>query len=84
MSEGRLRGVLISLASKGILIRLPDRPTQYTPAPPDIAVEILVLRKQLEIERARIAAREAQPGRRAAGPRIRESTARSSATLNSP
>ncbi|WP_370947328.1 TrmB family transcriptional regulator [Amycolatopsis sp. cg5] len=55
MTAERLRGLVNSLADKGMLSRTPGRPTRLVAAPPDIAVEILALRRREEIERARLA-----------------------------
>jgi sugar-specific transcriptional regulator TrmB/DNA-binding CsgD family transcriptional regulator len=55
LGETRLRGLLKSLADKGLLTRTRHRPARYAPAPPDIAVEVLALRRQQEIEQARLA-----------------------------
>src|SRR2546430_5222680 len=54
IGAARLRGLLKSLADKGMLTRSADRPARYAPAPPDIAVEVLALRRQQEIEQARL------------------------------
>jgi sugar-specific transcriptional regulator TrmB/DNA-binding CsgD family transcriptional regulator len=54
LGEARLRGLLKSLADKGMLTRTESRPSRYLPAPPDIAVEVLALRRQQEIEQARL------------------------------
>lgn len=55
LGAARLRGLLKTLADKGMLTRTPHRPARYAPAPPDIAVEVLALRRQQEIESARLA-----------------------------
>jgi DNA-binding CsgD family transcriptional regulator len=51
----KLRGLLKSLADKGMLTRTAHRPARFAPAPPDIAIEVLALRRQQEIETARLA-----------------------------
>jgi DNA-binding CsgD family transcriptional regulator len=51
----KLRGLLKSLADKGMLTRTVHRPARFAPAPPDIAIEVLALRRQQEIEAARLA-----------------------------
>jgi sugar-specific transcriptional regulator TrmB len=53
--DTRLRGLLKSLSDKGLVSRTQHRPARYAPAPPDIAVEVLALRRQQEIEQARLA-----------------------------
>jgi DNA-binding CsgD family transcriptional regulator len=51
----KLRGLLKSLADKGMLTRTTHRPARFEPAPPDIAIEVLALRRQQELETARLA-----------------------------
>ncbi|MDQ3991241.1 MAG: LuxR C-terminal-related transcriptional regulator [Actinomycetota bacterium] len=51
-----VRRVLDSLENKGLVSRAPDRSPIYYPAPPDVAIEVLILRRQEELERARVAA----------------------------
>jgi len=51
----RIRGLLKTLEQKGMVTRTAGRPIRFSPAPPDIAVEVLALRRQEEIERARLA-----------------------------
>lgn len=55
LGPARLRGLLKSLAGKGLLTTTRHRPARYTPSPPDIALEVLALRRQQEIEHARLA-----------------------------
>jgi sugar-specific transcriptional regulator TrmB/DNA-binding CsgD family transcriptional regulator len=52
----RLRRRTRSLEKRGMITRVPSRPVRFTPAPPDVAVEVLALQRQEEIERARLAA----------------------------
>ena len=47
---------LRSLQSLGLAARTPGRPARYTPAVPEAAVEVLALRRQAAIVRARIGA----------------------------
>jgi sugar-specific transcriptional regulator TrmB/DNA-binding CsgD family transcriptional regulator len=54
LGPSRLRGLLKSLATKGLLTKTADRPARFAPAPPDIAIEVLALQRQQEIERARL------------------------------
>lgn len=54
IGQRRLRGLLKSLEDKGMVIRSPGRPSRFSPSPPDIAVEVLALRRQEEIARARL------------------------------
>jgi sugar-specific transcriptional regulator TrmB/DNA-binding CsgD family transcriptional regulator len=55
LAANRLRGLLKALVDKGLLTRTEHRPARFTPAPPDIAVEVLALRRQQEIADARLA-----------------------------
>lgn len=54
LSRGRLRTLLTSLASQGMVTRSATRPARFVPAPPEVAVEVLASRKRHEIERARL------------------------------
>ncbi|HEY0180942.1 MAG TPA: helix-turn-helix domain-containing protein [Dokdonella sp.] len=45
---------LDSLERKGLVTRLPERPPRYLLAPPDIAIEALVSKRQGELQRARL------------------------------
>jgi DNA-binding CsgD family transcriptional regulator len=53
--QTRLRGLLKSLENQGMLTRTQGKPARFTPAPPDIAVEVLAAHRQEEIARARLA-----------------------------
>ncbi|HEU5475066.1 MAG TPA: LuxR C-terminal-related transcriptional regulator [Actinophytocola sp.] len=68
LGRPRLRTLLKSLADKGLLSTTGHRPARFAAAPPDLAVELLTLRRQQEIEQARLAGtafcnRVGQPGR---------------------
>ena len=52
----KVRPLLTSLEVKGLATHAPERVPRYLPTPPDIAVEALVLKRQEEIQRARLAA----------------------------
>ncbi|MET0231910.1 MAG: helix-turn-helix domain-containing protein [Rhodanobacteraceae bacterium] len=52
----RMRALLKAIELKGLATHSPERVPRYLPTPPDIAVEALVLRRQEEIQRARLAA----------------------------
>ncbi|HEV8562194.1 MAG TPA: helix-turn-helix domain-containing protein [Actinophytocola sp.] len=54
LGASRLRVLLRSLADKGLVARNGGRPARFAPSPPDIAVEVLALRRQQEIEHARL------------------------------
>jgi sugar-specific transcriptional regulator TrmB/DNA-binding CsgD family transcriptional regulator len=43
------------LEAKGLISRSPSQPTRYAPAPPDVAIEALVLQQRESLERARLA-----------------------------
>ncbi|MFI1394659.1 helix-turn-helix domain-containing protein [Streptomyces sp. NPDC020681] len=67
----RVRRRTRSLEKRGMLTRVPSRPVRFTPAPPDVAIEVLALQRQEEIERARLVAasltEEFHSGRHAEG-----------------
>lgn len=54
----RLRRQLRALEAHGLVTRTPTRPARFRPAQPDLALEVLALRRHQEIERARLAAAE--------------------------
>jgi len=56
LGRTRLRAILQSLADKGLVSITRCRPARVTPAPPDIATEILALRRAQEVSSARLAA----------------------------
>ncbi|MVO88302.1 winged helix-turn-helix transcriptional regulator [Streptomyces sp. p1417] len=56
LTEQRVRRHVRSLARLGLLTEAADGPERYTPAPPDVALEVLALRRQEEIAHARLAA----------------------------
>lgn len=53
----RARHVLASLEATGLVSRSPQVPARFVPTPPDIALEALVIRKEEQLQRARLAAR---------------------------
>lgn len=57
VASGRARAALAALEEKGLVGRSAERPITYWPAPPETAIEMLVVRRQEELERARQAAR---------------------------
>ncbi|MEV0644152.1 LuxR C-terminal-related transcriptional regulator [Phytomonospora sp. NPDC050363] len=67
--SARVRGHLSSLEALGMLTHTADRPTRFTPAAPDAAVEILALRRREEIEHARLEAARLAEEFRTNGPR---------------
>jgi len=52
--ERSVQKSLSSLELKGFVTRLPEQPPRYLPAPPDIAIEALILRRQGELQQARL------------------------------
>ncbi len=50
----RLQRLLSQLESKGLVTHSPERVRRYLPAPPDLAVEALILRRQEELQRTRL------------------------------
>lgn len=62
----RTQRLLQALEVKGLASHSPERVRRYVPAPPDVAVEALIVKRQEELERARAAAvRLAKRARRA-------------------
>lgn len=53
MAPGRVRGLLARLVEAGLITRVTGRPARYMPAPPDVAVDTLVRRRQEELEQVR-------------------------------
>jgi DNA-binding CsgD family transcriptional regulator len=53
-----LQQALDGLEAKGLVTASPDEPPQLVPAPPEVAVEVLILQQRERFERARIYAAE--------------------------
>jgi len=53
-SRAAVQKTLATLELMGLVTRLPERVPRYLPAPPDIAIEALILRRQGELQRARL------------------------------
>lgn len=53
MTNGRIRGLLARLVEAGLITRVTGSPVRYLPAPPDVAVDALVRRRQEELEQVR-------------------------------
>jgi sugar-specific transcriptional regulator TrmB/AraC-like DNA-binding protein len=69
MSARRARAILGLLASHGLVSRTAHRPARYVPAPPDVAIEPLITRRQKDLQQARVlAAGLGEQIRRAASP----------------
>jgi len=58
VSERSARAALESLEQRGLLGRSVSRPNLYIAAPPQAAVDLLILRRQEDLERARLATRQ--------------------------
>lgn len=54
MSEKSVRKALHSLERRGLVSRGAGRQSHFMPAPPDAAIEVLILRRQEELESARL------------------------------
>ena len=54
----RLRRPLTRLIDSGLVTRLPGNPARYVPAPPELAVDALALRRQQDLEKLRVTARD--------------------------
>lgn len=52
--------VLKSLEAKGMANRLPERTPRYFPTPPEVAMDLLMTKKQDELQRARVVAQRWQ------------------------
>jgi DNA-binding CsgD family transcriptional regulator/sugar-specific transcriptional regulator TrmB len=57
LSERQAARSLRILEASGLVSRSPTRPPRFLAAPPDMAIEVLVLRRQEELERTRLAVR---------------------------
>jgi sugar-specific transcriptional regulator TrmB/DNA-binding CsgD family transcriptional regulator len=60
-SAHQLRRRLRTLVAVGLVAQDSARPTRFVPTSPDIAVEVLALRREEEIQRARLAAAKLTP-----------------------
>jgi predicted transcriptional regulator len=56
--EASVRAAVDRLEHLGLLSRTPDRPSRLVPARPDVAVDILVARRRVELDKAQSAARD--------------------------
>lgn len=56
LASGQIQKGLTLLRRKGFVSESAARPRQYMPAPPEAAVEVLVLRREEELQHARLAA----------------------------
>lgn len=70
VSEDQADGVIASLEAKGLVSRTTGSDERLVPAPPDVAMEVLLLKRQEELQRARLEiAQLAEDYRAAAHPR---------------
>jgi len=60
MTRPRALRVVRALEAKGIANRLPERVSRYFPTPPEVAVDLLMTKKQDELQRARVIAQRWQ------------------------
>ncbi|WP_433005487.1 helix-turn-helix transcriptional regulator [Kribbella sp. CA-294648] len=74
ISASGVRRALGNLVAAGLVTKLVVRPPRYVPAPPDVAVDALVARRQQELEQLRADARELAT-------RVRQTPGRSPADL---
>lgn len=58
LGDAALREAIDGLAAKGLVSTTHDDPPRLVPAPPEVAVEVLILRQRERFERARIYAAE--------------------------
>jgi len=70
LPERAARAALVSLEHKGMVVRSTSRPKVYVAAPPQVAIDLLILRRQEELEQVRLAASEltAEAGSEVPGP----------------
>jgi sugar-specific transcriptional regulator TrmB/DNA-binding CsgD family transcriptional regulator len=58
LSTAQARRATAKLLEAGLISRRPGSPFRFTPAPPDVAIEALILARQEELERTRLHAAE--------------------------
>lgn len=58
LPAARVRKLLASLETKGLVSRTPGKRSRYLPAPPAVAWEVLIQQRQAELDRARLLASE--------------------------
>lgn len=58
LTRDRVSKALASLEERGLVARISGRKVRFAPAPPDTAIELLILKQQEALERARLAAGE--------------------------
>ncbi len=56
--KAQLRAALAALEQKGLLSRTAGKATSFIPAPPDLALEALLQRRQADLDRIRVLARQ--------------------------
>ncbi|GGS34655.1 MULTISPECIES: helix-turn-helix transcriptional regulator [Actinokineospora] len=57
-STAQVRRPLARLLDSGLVTRLAGTPARYVPAPPEVAIDALVVRRRQELENLRVAARD--------------------------
>jgi sugar-specific transcriptional regulator TrmB/DNA-binding CsgD family transcriptional regulator len=57
-SAARVRRMLKALETRGLVSRTPGKNARFAPAPPAVAWEVLIQQRQIELDRARAAARQ--------------------------
>ena len=57
-STGDVRSALHSLEAKGLVARAPGKSGRYVPVDPEVALEVLLLHRQTELEQARLSVRK--------------------------
>jgi len=62
-SRSTVQALLDGLELKGLVTHSPSRTRRYFPAPPDVAVEALILKQQEALQRVRVAAARLQDAR---------------------
>jgi sugar-specific transcriptional regulator TrmB len=62
----KIRTMLAKLESVGLVSRIAGPRDRFAPAPPEVAIEVLVLNRQEQLERTRLAAKEMDAAFRAA------------------
>lgn len=68
-SARETRTLLTDLERKGLVNRVAGRPNTFVPAPPEAAIEVLVLNRQRDLEQARLAAKAMEASFRESRPK---------------
>lgn len=54
--SARLNRILVALEAKGLISKVPGRPIRYAAVPPEVGLELLLVHREEELRRARLAA----------------------------